>query len=157
MVKADSFLGRAALAARPGRPFRRLTVSPRLARVLIAAGAQPAPSDDEMTVSYPDAAEKPARDVPPPASAAPTAAKLATAADRIEIAITETRQASAVGSGLGRGQLARRKRSSRDANPSKPIRYGLSARVADWRAAGPTAGTVFLGCRRHGRKSCRHR
>src|SRR5881394_3389845 len=49
-VSADSLLGRLALAARPRRPWLRVTVSPWWARVLIAAGAQPAP---DMIVTYP--------------------------------------------------------------------------------------------------------
>src|SRR5690348_9597857 len=52
MVQADSFLGRLALAARPGRPWFRITAPPRVARFLVAAGAQAAPASDAMKVTY---------------------------------------------------------------------------------------------------------
>src|ERR1035441_4853908 len=55
--KADSALGRIASAARPGRPLFRITASPWWARVLIAAGAQEAPSADSMVVVFPANAE----------------------------------------------------------------------------------------------------
>ena len=38
-------VGRIAAAARPGRPWLRITAPPWLARILIAAGTQPAPAD----------------------------------------------------------------------------------------------------------------
>lgn len=53
----EGFLSRAAQASRRGRPWLTITASPRWARFLIAAGAQPAISGDSMTVNYDDRAE----------------------------------------------------------------------------------------------------
>jgi cell division inhibitor SepF len=44
-VPSDSVVGQVAEAARRRRPLFRVTVSPRLARFLVAAGAQPAATD----------------------------------------------------------------------------------------------------------------
>lgn len=44
LVRSDSVLGRVVKAARTGEPWLRLTVSPRVARFLIAAGARAAPT-----------------------------------------------------------------------------------------------------------------
>src|SRR5580692_4029801 len=52
MLRADSALGRIVQAARPGPPLVKLTVSPRLARVLTAAGARSAMTNDSMTVYF---------------------------------------------------------------------------------------------------------
>ncbi|GII34156.1 hypothetical protein [Planotetraspora mira] len=49
-VRPDSLLGRLARGNRP-KPWLRITVSPRWARLLVAAGAQPA-STDTMTVTF---------------------------------------------------------------------------------------------------------
>lgn len=62
MLQANSFLGRLARASRPGRPWFRITASPRVARLLAAAGAQPAPASDAMEITYSDAAEQPISD-----------------------------------------------------------------------------------------------
>jgi dolichol-phosphate mannosyltransferase len=52
-VKRDSALGRIALAERRRPPWLRITLSPRWARILIAAGARPsATTDDSMTIRY---------------------------------------------------------------------------------------------------------
>src|SRR4051812_38396815 len=61
-VRADSLLGRLVLAARPMRPWLRVTVSPWWASVLIAAGARPAPTDS-MAVAFPS--RRTARNVGP--------------------------------------------------------------------------------------------
>lgn len=52
--------------------------------------------------------------------------------------------------------MARSKRTFWEAKPRKPIRYGLSARIVDWRA-GPTVSTASRSCRRCARKSRRPR
>jgi len=49
---ADSLLGRLALVAQPGRPWLRVTVSARWARILIAAGAKAAPTVDTTVVTF---------------------------------------------------------------------------------------------------------
>lgn len=54
MLKADSFAGRMVTAARDRRPWYHLTVPPRLAAFLVAAGAQRASAADSMTVSLQD-------------------------------------------------------------------------------------------------------
>lgn len=46
MAAADSRLGQLIAASRPSRPWLHLTVPPWWARVLIAAGARPAPDPD---------------------------------------------------------------------------------------------------------------
>ena len=48
----DSFLSRIVRASRPGPPLLKVSVSPWLARVLVAAGAQSGSSDDSMTVRF---------------------------------------------------------------------------------------------------------
>jgi hypothetical protein len=49
---AETLLRRAAEAARSGPPCLRITVPPRWARFLVAAGARPAPADDSMDVHF---------------------------------------------------------------------------------------------------------
>jgi hypothetical protein len=51
-VRREGVLGRLGRASRPVRPLIKVTVSPWWARVLIAAGAQRAASDDSMTMSF---------------------------------------------------------------------------------------------------------
>ena len=52
-MRHDTLLPRLARAAQPGRAVLRITLPPRLARFLIAAGAQAA-SNDSMTVHSSD-------------------------------------------------------------------------------------------------------
>jgi hypothetical protein len=64
----DSMLGLLVTGARQGPPWLRITVSPRLARFLIAAGARPVPSADSMTATFraTDSAREPLQpDIPP--------------------------------------------------------------------------------------------
>ncbi|MET8142713.1 hypothetical protein ABZU32_20605 [Sphaerisporangium sp. NPDC005288] len=49
-ARADSLLGKLARAAAPGQPWLRVTVSPWLARLLVAAGARR--TADSMTVNF---------------------------------------------------------------------------------------------------------
>jgi hypothetical protein len=51
-IRPDSPLGRAVLASRSRPPLIRITLPPRLARFLVAAGARPAPVDDSMSVEF---------------------------------------------------------------------------------------------------------
>ncbi len=51
-MRREGVLGRLGRASRPVRPLIKVTVSPWWARVLIAAGAQRAASDDSMTMSF---------------------------------------------------------------------------------------------------------
>jgi hypothetical protein len=60
-IRRDSPLGRAVLASRSRPPLLRIALSPRLARFLIAAGAQPAPVDESMSVEF-----KPGKGEPDP-------------------------------------------------------------------------------------------
>jgi hypothetical protein len=46
-VRADSFFGRMAIAAQVRPPVLRIKASPKVARLLIAAGAQPSASEDD--------------------------------------------------------------------------------------------------------------
>ncbi len=64
MVHAESLLGRLAAAARPERPWWRITVSPWWARTLIAAGARPAPAVDAATSTPHQPPPGPTGDVP---------------------------------------------------------------------------------------------
>lgn len=72
MVRADSRFGRVVLAARPGRPLLRVTVSQWWARVLIAGGARSAPSRDTMAVAFPSDTEEPPGRPRPSATSART-------------------------------------------------------------------------------------
>ncbi|RCV57563.1 regulator [Marinitenerispora sediminis] len=63
MVAADSPLGRLVTAARPARPWLHLSVSSWWARVLIAAGAQPVPTDAMTATFTPEHASEEATDV----------------------------------------------------------------------------------------------
>jgi DNA-binding NarL/FixJ family response regulator len=51
-IRPDSPLGRAVLASRFKPPLVRITLPPRLANFLIAAGAQSSSSDDRMSVEF---------------------------------------------------------------------------------------------------------
>ena len=56
-ARPERMIGRLARAARSDKPVLRITVAPRLARFLVAAGARPAPSRDIMTVEFPSGSE----------------------------------------------------------------------------------------------------
>jgi tetratricopeptide (TPR) repeat protein len=72
-VRRDGVTGRLAKAARTNKPIIRVTLPPRWARFLVAAGAQPASISDSMTVEFEAKVDLAARSLdvsiePPPPS-----------------------------------------------------------------------------------------